>query len=122
MRVLMVEDDVKMAGLVRRGLEEDGHAADMASRGEDAVWMAQAHPYDVIVLDVMLPSIDKYRADVAHFLSWLGPREPVACRQHDIEDYLDEWHAAADRSRARGRFLGRATARRPVASVRTEQS
>ena len=37
MRVLMVEDDVKMAGLVRRGLEEDGHAADMASRGEDAV-------------------------------------------------------------------------------------
>ena len=49
MRVLMVEDDVKMAGLVRRGLEEDGHAADMASRGEDAVWMAQAHPYDAIV-------------------------------------------------------------------------
>ena len=46
MRVLMVEDDVKMAGLVRRGLEEDGHghAADMVSSGEDAVWMAQAHP------------------------------------------------------------------------------
>jgi two-component system OmpR family response regulator len=44
MRVLMVEDDVKMAGLVRRGLQEDGHAADLASTGEDAVWKAQAHP------------------------------------------------------------------------------
>ena len=60
MRVLMVEDDVKMAGLVRRGLEEDGHAADMASRGEDAVWMAQAHPYDAIVLDVMLPGLSGF--------------------------------------------------------------
>ena len=60
MRVLMVEDDVKMAGLVRRGLEEDGHAADVASSGEDAVWMAQAHPYDAIVLDVMLPGLDGF--------------------------------------------------------------
>jgi two-component system OmpR family response regulator len=60
MRVLMVEDDVKMAGLVRRGLEEDGHAADVASTGEDAVWMAQAHPYDAIVLDVMLPGLNGF--------------------------------------------------------------
>jgi len=60
MRVLMVEDDVKMAGLVRRGLVEDGHAADVASTGEDAVWMAQAHPYDAIVLDVMLPGLSGF--------------------------------------------------------------
>src|SRR5205809_2647233 len=60
MRVLMVEDDVKMAGLVRRGLAEDGHAADVAAQGEDAVWMAQAHPYDAIVLDVMLPGISGF--------------------------------------------------------------
>ena len=60
MRVLMVEDDVKMAGLVRRGLQEDGHAADVASTGEDAVWMAQAHPYDAIVLDVMLPGLSGF--------------------------------------------------------------
>jgi two-component system OmpR family response regulator len=55
MRVLVVEDELKMAGLIRRGLVEEGHAADVASSGEDAVWMAQAHPYDAIVLDVMLP-------------------------------------------------------------------
>src|SRR6185436_12528870 len=60
MRVLMVEDDVKMAGLVRRGLVEDGHAADVASSGEDALWLAQAHPYDAIVLDVMLPGLDGF--------------------------------------------------------------
>jgi len=56
----MVEDDLKMAGLVRRGLVEDGHAADVASTGEDAVWMAQAHPYDAIVLDVMLPGLNGF--------------------------------------------------------------
>ena len=46
-----------MAALLRRGLVEEGHAADVAPRGEDAVWMAQAHPYDAIVLDVMLPGV-----------------------------------------------------------------
>jgi two-component system OmpR family response regulator len=55
MRVLIVEDELKMAGLVRRGLTEEGHAVDIASTGDDALWMAEAHPYDAIVLDVMLP-------------------------------------------------------------------
>src|SRR4029078_6645161 len=55
------KDDVKRAALVRRGLEEDGHAADLASSGEDAVWMAQAHPYDAIVLDVMLPGLSGFQ-------------------------------------------------------------
>jgi two-component system OmpR family response regulator len=60
MRVLIVEDDVKMAGLVRRGLMEDGNAADVTARGEEAVWMAKAHPYDAIVLDVMLPGLSGF--------------------------------------------------------------
>ena len=51
MRVLIVEDEPKMARLVRRGLIEEGHAADVAARGEDALWMVQAHPYDAVVLD-----------------------------------------------------------------------
>jgi two-component system, OmpR family, response regulator len=58
MRVLVVEDEKKMADLLRRGLREAGFAVDVAERGEDAVWMADAHPYDAIVLDVMLPGID----------------------------------------------------------------
>ncbi|MGZ4269752.1 MAG: response regulator transcription factor [Solirubrobacteraceae bacterium] len=57
MRVLVVEDEPRMAGLIRRGLREDGHAADIAQRGEDALWMAQATSYDAVVLDVMLPGL-----------------------------------------------------------------
>ena len=57
-RVLVVEDEPKMANLLARGLREEGHAADVAGNGEDALWMARAVDYDVIVLDVMLPGID----------------------------------------------------------------
>jgi two-component system, OmpR family, response regulator len=59
-RVLIVEDDVKMASLIRRGLRADGMAADVAIKGEDALWMATATGYDVIVLDVMLPGLDGF--------------------------------------------------------------
>jgi two-component system OmpR family response regulator len=58
MRVLVVEDKVKLAGLLRRALRGEGLAADVAVRGEDALWMAGATHYDAIVLDVMLPGID----------------------------------------------------------------
>ena len=60
MWVLIVEDEVKMAGLIRRGLREDGLAADVAITGEDALWMAAATAYDAIVLDVMLPGADGF--------------------------------------------------------------
>jgi two-component system OmpR family response regulator len=60
MRVLVVEDEVKMAALVRRGLTEDGQSVDIASSGEDALAMAGATEYDAIVLDVMLPRIDGF--------------------------------------------------------------
>ncbi|HEY2656125.1 MAG TPA: response regulator transcription factor [Solirubrobacteraceae bacterium] len=58
MHVLVVEDKVKLAGLLRRALRGEGLAADVAVRGEDALWMAGATRYDAIVLDVMLPGID----------------------------------------------------------------
>jgi two-component system OmpR family response regulator len=58
MRALIVEDERKLAGLLRRGLLEEGYAADIAPHGEDALWMATATEYDAIVLDVMLPGID----------------------------------------------------------------
>jgi two-component system, OmpR family, response regulator len=58
MRILVVEDAVKMATLLRRGLVEEGHAVDVARTGDDAVWMAEAAEYDAVVLDVMLPGVD----------------------------------------------------------------
>ena len=58
MRLLVVEDEIKMAGLLVRGLREDGHAVDVARTGDDALWMGQAVEYDAVVLDLMLPGID----------------------------------------------------------------
>jgi two-component system OmpR family response regulator len=60
MRILVVEDEAKLARLLARGLGEEGHVADVADRGEDALWMAKAAPYDAIVLDVMLPGLDGF--------------------------------------------------------------
>jgi two-component system OmpR family response regulator len=59
-RVLVVEDELRMAGLIQRGLTREGLAADVAGKGEDALWMSRAHEYDAIVLDVMLPGIDGF--------------------------------------------------------------
>ena len=58
--MLVVEDEKKLAGLLARGLREEGYAADVADRGEEALWMANAVPYDAIVLDVMLPGLDGF--------------------------------------------------------------
>jgi two-component system, OmpR family, response regulator len=60
MRVLVVEDDPKMAALIRRGLGEEGLVVDLTERGEDALWMAGSTAYDAVVLDVLLPGIDGF--------------------------------------------------------------
>src|SRR5205814_7310855 len=60
MRILIVEDEPKLARLLARGLAEEGHPADVAATGEDALWMAGAAAYDAIVLDVMLPGLDGF--------------------------------------------------------------
>jgi two-component system OmpR family response regulator len=61
MRVLVVEDEVRQAAAVRRGLEAEGFAVDVATNGVDGLWMATEQTYDVIVLDVMLPGLNGYR-------------------------------------------------------------
>ncbi len=75
MRVLIVEDEMKMAGLIRRGLEREGMAADTVMDGEDALWRAQATDYDAIVLDVMLPGIDGF--EVCRRLRDAGVWSPI---------------------------------------------
>src|SRR4029079_6219100 len=57
MRVLVVEDELRMASLIRRGLVTEGLAADVAPTGEDTLWMAQDHEYDAILLEWMRPRI-----------------------------------------------------------------
>ena len=60
MRVLIVEDDARMAAAIRRGLQADGLVADIATSGEDARWMAGSTEFDAVILDLMLPGIDGF--------------------------------------------------------------
>lgn len=57
MRILVVEDDLAVAAAVRRGLESEGYAVDMAADGEEGLWLAGENDYDAIVLDMMLPKV-----------------------------------------------------------------
>ena len=127
MRVLVVEDKLKMASLIRRGLVEDGHAADVAATGEDALWMAEAHPYDAIVLDVMLPGLSGFEtcrrlrnAGVWTPVLMLTARDAVEDRVAGLDagadDYLTKPFSFAELL-ARLRALGAARRRRATAAL-----
>ena len=60
MRILIVEDDKKVAAFLQKGLREEQYAVDVCRNGEDAVYEAQVNPYDVIILDIMLPGKDGF--------------------------------------------------------------
>lgn len=60
MRVLVVEDEIKMAALLKQGLEEQNHSVEVAHNGRTAMEIASSYEFDVIVLDVMLPGIDGF--------------------------------------------------------------
>jgi DNA-binding response OmpR family regulator len=75
MHVLIVEDEKKMAELLKRGLEEENHSVSLAHDGRDALEMAESLEYDAIVLDLMLPGIDGF--EVARRLRKGGNRTPI---------------------------------------------
>ncbi len=58
MRILIVEDEKSLADIIKKGLEEEGYAVDVAYNGEDGLFMAENEPSDLIMLDIMLPVID----------------------------------------------------------------
>jgi DNA-binding response OmpR family regulator len=58
MRILIVEDEVKVANFIKKGLEEEHYAVDTAFDGESALYMSEVNEYDLIVLDLMIPKID----------------------------------------------------------------
>jgi two-component system OmpR family response regulator len=96
MRVLVVEDEPKMAGLIRRGLSEEGYSADIAGTGDDALWMAEATDYDAIVLDVLLPGRDGF--DVCRQLRKAGTWTPILMltARDAVDDRVAGLDAGAD--------------------------
>jgi Response regulators consisting of a CheY-like receiver domain and a winged-helix DNA-binding domain len=125
MRLLVVEDEAKLASLLTRGLREEGYAVDVAPNGEEALWMARVTPYDAILLDVMLPGADGFDVcrRLRHHEVWspvlmLTARDAVDDRVRGLDAGADDYLPkpfAFDELLARVRALvRRAPAERPV--------
>ena len=125
MRVLVVEDQPKMSRLLRRGLQDEGIAADVTDNGEDAVWMAGSTEFDAIVLDVMLPGIDGFetcrriRADgVWAPVLMLTARDAIEDRVAGLDggadDYLSKPFSFVELSARLRALIRRGAVERPV--------
>jgi two-component system OmpR family response regulator len=90
MRVLIVEDEKRLAVGLKKGLEAEGFAADVALNGDDGLWMARENPYDALVLDLMLPGTNGYQ--VCSQLREAGVWTPILVLTA-MDDELDEAEA-----------------------------
>ncbi len=96
MRALLVEDDVRMAAALRRGLRAEGVVTDVARSGSDALWMAEATAFDAVVLDLMLPEMDGF--EVCRKLRDAGVWVPIIMltARDAVEDRVRGLDAGAD--------------------------
>jgi len=96
MRVLVVEDDRKIAGFIEQGLREEGYAVDLARDGEEATMLAHVNDYDVILLDVVLPKKNGFR--VATELRAEGRKTPILMltSRDAVEDVVRGLDSGAD--------------------------
>jgi two-component system OmpR family response regulator len=96
MKVLVVEDSVKMAALLKRGLQGEGYSVDVATNGADAMWMATERPNDAVVLDVMLPDVDGF--EVCRRMRFAGTWTPVLMltAKHALDDRVLGLDVGAD--------------------------
>jgi two-component system OmpR family response regulator len=95
-RVLVAEDEVKMARAVRRGLEQEGYAVDTTLDGDEALYLASENDYDAVVLDVMLPGLDGF--EVCRRLRAAGRWAPVLMltARDTVEDRIEGLDVGAD--------------------------
>ncbi len=96
MRILVAEDEQKVAAHIRRGLQEAGYAVDVAADGAEALWLGGNHTYDAMVCDVMMPGQDGMT--VVRQLRRKGVRTPVIflTARHELEDRVAGLDAGAD--------------------------
>ncbi|HEY0404951.1 MAG TPA: response regulator transcription factor [Pyrinomonadaceae bacterium] len=96
MRLLLVEDEVRMARFIARGLREQAYAVDLAANGEDALYQAAINAYDAIILDVMIPKKDGFA--VCRELRAAGSRVPVLMltARDAVEDRINGLDMGAD--------------------------
>src|SRR4051812_2255888 len=100
MRILVLEDSIKMATLLRRGLQREGYAVDVVHDGEEALWMAAENDYDAVVLDVILrdgdPAVDGF--EVCRRLREAKNWSPVlmVTARGAVQDRVDGLDAGAD--------------------------
>src|SRR5688572_18783234 len=96
MKVLVVEDDRKVAGFIEEGLKEEGYIVDVAPDGEEATMLAHVYEYDVVLLDVMLPKKNGFQ--VAAELRREGRNTPILMltSRDAVEDIVRGLDAGAD--------------------------
>ncbi len=96
MRILIAEDEARVATHIRNGLVEAGYAVDVAADGHEALWLAESNPYDALVLDIMMPGADGIT--VVRQLRRKGIHAPVILltARHELEDRIRGLDAGAD--------------------------
>ncbi len=96
MRILLVEDEPQIADFIARGLSENGHSVDIARDGEEALEWPSAADFDIIILDVMLPSVDGI--EVCRTLRGQGLRTPILMltARDAVEDRVRGLDSGAD--------------------------
>ncbi len=96
MRILVVEDEKKVASFIKRGLEEENFSVDMAYDGEEGLYMAETNPYDLILMDLMLPKMDGLA--VIKELRVKGNKTPVLCltAKDTVEDIVSGLDSGSD--------------------------
>ena len=96
MKILVVEDEKKVASFIKRGLEEEGFSVDLAHDGEEGLFMAEANPYSLILMDLMLPKKDGLT--VLRELRDNGNSTPVLCltAKDTVEDVVAGFNSGSD--------------------------
>lgn len=96
MRILVIEDEKKIASFVKRGLKENKYAVDIAEDGEEGLYMAEINPYDLILLDIMLPKKDGFAVCKELRAKKINTPVLMLTARHAVDDRINGLDSGAD--------------------------